>query len=139
MSANLTPLGITSAVVESRSHAALHRLDDFFVFHLDAMQAGADTALAQGCVPHVRDEGHSRSSDVEPSRMKASRGMNDPRSRTGAIHSSKDISGARPVNSNGPSFWRGKFGRLSFSDGNPTVVSNSGIETNFPSSANRRP
>src|SRR6267378_3432243 len=77
--------------------------------------------------------------DAALSRTNSSSGIHDTRSRTGAIHSSNGISGASPLNSSGPRRSSVSWGRLSFSDGKPTVVSHSGIDTNFPSSEYLRP
>jgi hypothetical protein len=44
---HLTSCRKPAAIVEARADTALHRLDDFFVFHLDFVQIGADSLLTQ--------------------------------------------------------------------------------------------
>ena len=42
-----------AAVVQSGANSALHRFDDFLVFHLDDMEICADPLLPKRFVPHV--------------------------------------------------------------------------------------
>ncbi len=65
MRADLATSGIAAAIVEARADAALNRLDDFLVFHLDLVQVRAHALLAQRFVPYVRDERYSRARRTE--------------------------------------------------------------------------
>src|SRR5688500_6873911 len=69
--AYLAPFRIPAAIIEAGSHAALNGLDDFLVFHLDAMQIATGASISQLGLPHVRVKrnlgaaGPERRDDVE--------------------------------------------------------------------------
>jgi len=47
MRANFPSLRVAATIIKSRANSPLYRLDYFLIFHFDAMQTRADTALAQ--------------------------------------------------------------------------------------------
>ena len=44
MRARFAARRITAPIIKTRTHAALHRFDDFLVFHFHTVKIGADAA-----------------------------------------------------------------------------------------------
>src|SRR5205814_6114494 len=52
---------VAPAVIQTRAHAALHRLDDRLVLSLDTVEARARAGIALAGVPYEWEERHTRS------------------------------------------------------------------------------